>query len=97
MGKALKLLDGEKMFKVTINSTEGEAGKSDVILVHNFNALTIQRDKEVVIPERYVNVLKDAVINTAQRDKDTGKESTDKDGNVLYSKIACFGYSVSPA
>jgi hypothetical protein len=97
MGKALKQLNGEKMMKLIINSTAGDEGKADVILVHNFDALTIQRDQEVIVPERYVNVLKDAVIVTAMRDNDTGKELKDKDGNVRYTKIAQYGYSVEAA
>ena len=74
-----------KMYKVTINSGEDKAEKEDVVLIHNFRQIQIQRDKEVNINENYLNVLKDAVVQTTVKN-DKGDENA--------VRIPRFSYSV---
>jgi hypothetical protein len=76
------------MFKVTIHSGEGEADKGDVPIIHNYKQIVIQRDKEVTINENYLNVLKDAVVNTSIKSED---------GKITPIKIPRFSYTVTPA
>ena len=68
-------LDGKKMsgrkFKVTIHATEQDRG--DVFLSVNGHAMYVKRNVEVTLDEAYVDVLKNAVIDTFTKDPDTGK------------------------
>jgi hypothetical protein len=61
-----------KKFRVTIHSTEGD--DSDVVLGVNGELMQIKRGAEVVISEEYVEVLKNAKIETFTKDPDTGTE-----------------------
>ena len=74
---ALHTLQGERVngrkYKVKIFATEAE--KSDVDLICNGHNLRIQRGQEVVIDEAYVNILRDAIIQTIVQDPDTGVRS----------------------
>lgn len=75
-------------YKVTINSGEDKGDKGDVVLVHNFKQILIQRDQEVTISENYLNVLKHSTIETTVRDEK---------GNDVPVKIARFSFSAEPA
>ena len=77
-----------KKYKVTIHSGEDKGDKGDVVLIHNFRQIMIQRDKEVVIDERYLGVLKDSTINTV---------SKGEDGVERPISIPRFAYSMAPA
>lgn len=74
---ALRTLQGElvdgKRYRVTIFSTQDD--KSDVDLIVNGHNIRVQRNKEVVIQEAYVDVLRNAVIDTVVQDPDTGIRS----------------------
>lgn len=74
-----------KKYKVTIHSGEGNGDKGDVVLVHNFKQILIQRDQEVTIDERYLEVLKNSVISTVAKN-DAGEE--------VPVRIARFSYNV---
>lgn len=77
-----------RKYKITIHSGEDKGDKGDVFLSHNYKTLLIQRDKEVVIDERYLNVLKGTMIETFVKDPETGKESA--------VRIPRFSYNVEP-
>lgn len=71
---ALYTLDGKKveapLYRVVIFSTESD--KSDVPLVVNGYNIIIKRGHEVLIMEPYVDILRNAVIDTVVQDPDTG-------------------------
>ena len=71
----LLTLDGsavpEQKFKVTIHASEHERG--DVFVGVNGYGINIQRNKEVILGAHYLEVLKNAVIETITHD-DTGVE-----------------------
>lgn len=75
-----------KKVKVTINSGEGESDKGDVVLVHNYKQIQIQRDQEVEIDSVFLGVLKDARVET---------EIKDDNGNIKKVSIPRFSYSVT--
>lgn len=77
-----------KKFKVTIHSGEDKGDKGDVFLAHNFNSVLIQRDKEVVIDERFVGVLNDSVIHTITKDEE---------GVERPARIPRFSCTITPA
>lgn len=68
-------LDGKpasgRKFKVTIHATEQDRG--DVFLSVNGHGMYVKRNHEVTLDEAYVDVLKNAVIDTFTKDPDTGK------------------------
>lgn len=74
---ALYDLQGNKitapLYKVKIYSSEND--KSDVDLIVNGHNLRVQRGVEVVMMEPYVEVLRNAVIQTVAKDPDTGIET----------------------
>lgn len=78
----------EKRVRVTIHSGETDDEKGDVVLVHNFEQIQIKRDVEVEIPERYLAVLKDAVIDT---------RGTDNHGKAIGGRTPRFAYTVENA
>lgn len=61
-----------KMVKLIIFSTDTD--KSDVPLIINGHNFVVKRDVEVEIPEPYVQILKDSIINTTRQDPDTGRK-----------------------
>lgn len=69
-------LSGEKVngkrYKLTILSTPG-GDTSDVPIVVNGHNIIVKRGREVEVEEAYVNVLRDAVIDTVIQDPDTGE------------------------
>lgn len=71
---ALYTLQGEKYvgnrYKLTIFATETD--KSDVDLIVNGHNLRIRRGEEVIVAEPYVDLLRNAVIDTTIEDPDTG-------------------------
>lgn len=73
--------------KVTIYSGEDAGDKGDVFLAHNFRSVLIQRDQEVEIDECYLDILKNTVVETTVKDKDSGKESV--------VRIPRFAYNVT--
>lgn len=77
-----------KMFKVTIHSGEDEGDKGDVFLSHNNKSILIQRDKEVVISEYFVECLNHSMIETVTRENG---------GDERPVKIPRFAYNVAPA
>lgn len=85
--KAVKAVK-QKMYKVTIHSGEDKGDKDDVFLAHNAKSMLIQRDKEVVIPETFLECLKHSVIETTIKGED---------GVVRPIKIPRFSYNVEPA
>ena len=70
----LHTLQGErvsgKKFKLTIFASPGDS--SDVPLIINGHNLIVQRGREVVVDEAYVDLLRNAMINTVVQDPDTG-------------------------
>lgn len=77
---ALYTLQGEKVvsrkYKLTIFATETD--KSDVDLIINGHNLRIRRGEEVIVAEPYVDLLRNAVIDTTIEDPDTGKRHPQK-------------------
>lgn len=76
-----------KKVRLTINSGEADAEKGDVFLSHNYKQILIQRDQEVVVDEKYVSVLKDAVVKSVFKDENGVERST---------SVPRFSYSVAP-
>lgn len=79
-------IDG-KRYKLTIFSTESD--KSDVDIIVNGHNIRVQRNKEVVVQEAYVNALRDAVIETVIQDPDTGIRTPQKIMVFPHTAIAC--------
>lgn len=73
----LYTLDGKRVdaprYRVTIFATETD--KSDVDIVCNGHNIRVQRGKEVIMQEPYVEILRNAIINTTEQDPDTGARS----------------------
>lgn len=59
-----------KMYKLTIHSGQDVGSKSDVFLALNYEGIQIQRDKEVIISEDLLGVLKGTVIETTVKGED---------------------------
>jgi hypothetical protein len=76
LGK-LHTIDGKpvngKKYRLTIFATESD--KSDVDIIVNGHNIRVQRNKEVVVDEAYVDVLRNAVIDTVMQDPDSGQMS----------------------
>lgn len=90
MGKPVekaKKQDAKKV-KLVIHSGEDAADKGDVVLVHNFRQIQIQRDKEVVVDECFLEVLKHSTIETNVKGED---------GVVRHVRVARYAFSASPA
>lgn len=70
----LSTLSGEpvdaKRYRLTIFATEGD--KSDVDIIVNGHNIRVQRNREVIVQEAYVEILRNAVIDTVVQDPDTG-------------------------
>jgi len=66
------LVEGKK-YRVTIYGDPNDKGPVD-LAVNGFN-IRIKRDEEVIIGEAYLNVLKNAVIETMQWNQDTNTSS----------------------
>lgn len=70
----LRTLDGKlvnaPLYDVEIFATESD--KSDVDLVCNGHNLRIKRGEKVRIMEPYVEILRNAVVETVEQDPDTG-------------------------
>jgi hypothetical protein len=64
--------EGRK-FKVTIHSSDDGDG-ADVLVGVNGNLVQVQRNKEVILGEEFVEALKNAKIETFTKSPDTGKE-----------------------
>ena len=77
-----------KMYKVTIHSGADKGDKGEVFLGHNYVGMLIQRDKEVIINEYYLNTLKHTTIET---------QIKGEDGIVRDIKIPTYSYTVEPA
>lgn len=73
LGK-LRNLDGTLVvapkYRVTIFDTEND--HSDVDIICNGHNVRVQRGKEVILLEPYVEILRNAVIDTIVQDPDTG-------------------------
>lgn len=71
---ALYTLDGKrvagKQYRVTIFDTETD--KSDVPIVVNGHNIKVKRGVEVIMHEAYLDVLRNAIVNTVVQDPDTG-------------------------
>lgn len=63
-------------FRVTIFATPDD--KSDVDLIVNGHNVRVQRGKEVILMEPYVEVLRNAVIDTVVQDPDTGARTASR-------------------
>lgn len=78
---ALYTLDGHKVsgrkFEVEIYATQN-GDNSPVDLILNGHNIRIQRGKKVIIDEAYVEVLKNAVIDSVVQDPDTGVRTPQK-------------------
>ena len=74
-----------KKVRITIHSGKDDDDKGDVFLTHNFKQLQIKRDEEVEIPAIYLEVLKNAAIDT---------RSVDNEGNKTGSIIPRYAYTV---
>lgn len=60
-----------RKYKVTIHATEHDRG--DVFLSVNGFGMQIKRNVEVVLDESYIDVLRNAVVDTFTKDPDTGR------------------------
>lgn len=73
----LHTIDGKpingKKYRLTIFATEQD--KSDVDIIVNGHNIRVRRGVEVVVDEAYIEVLRNAEINTAVQDPDTGVRS----------------------
>lgn len=73
----LRNLDGTVVdapkYRVTIYGTETD--NSDVDLICNGHNIRVQRNKEVILLEPYVELLRTAVVETIVQDPDTGVRS----------------------
>lgn len=63
-----KKINGKK-YRVTIFSTEQD--KSDVVMSVNGYAIKIQRNKEVILDQCWVEVLQNSMISTVDQDPET--------------------------
>lgn len=81
-----KPINGKK-YKVKIFDTQGD--HNDVDLIVNGHNVRIQRGKEVILDEAYVEVLRNAVINTVQQDEDSGVR--------MAREQLCYPFSAVPA
>lgn len=70
----LKTKERPKKYRLTIHSGENEGDKGDVVLVHNYKQILIQRDVEVEVDSSFVDeVLAHSRIETVIKDEN-GKE-----------------------
>lgn len=73
----LSTLQGErvngKKYRVTIFATETD--KSDVDIICNGHNIRVKRGVEVIMQEAYVEILRNAVVETTAQDPDTGLRS----------------------
>lgn len=87
---ALYDLQGNKikarMFEVEIFATANDS--SPVPIIVNGHNVIVQRGKKVVLAEPYVEVLRNAVINTVVQDPDTGK--------TMPQRIQCYPFQAVP-
>ncbi len=60
----------QKKYRVVIHPQEGIMGKDDVVLGINGNHLQVKRGYEVILPESYLNVLKDSKITHIGKNDD---------------------------
>lgn len=70
-----KVVDAPK-YRVTIFSTEND--KSDVDIICNGHNVRVRRGVEVILMEPYVEILRNAVIETTVQDPDTGARSSQR-------------------
>ncbi len=88
---ALYTLDGQKVegkrYKLTIFPTESD--KSDVDLIVNGHNIRIKRGVEVEVMEPYIEVLRNAVIDTIVQDQDTGVRTPQRMMIFPHTAIAC--------
>lgn len=70
-----KRMNGQK-YRLTIFATPDD--KSDVPIIVNGYNIIVKRGHEVVVDEAYINVLRDAVIDTVVQDPDTGARSSQR-------------------
>ena len=89
---ALYTMQGEKvtglnMFKVTVYATETDRG--DVPIAVNGHLIKIQRGKEVIISEPYLEALKHSAIETKRFDPETGK--------MTPTSMLSYTFTASPA
>lgn len=79
LGK-LRNLDGTLVvapkYRVTIYDTESD--HSDVDIICNGHNIRVQRGKEVILLEPYVEILRNAVVESIAQDPDTGVRSATK-------------------
>lgn len=61
--------DAPKMFKLTIAAEDSAEGRSDVFVGHNYHSYLIQRNKEVIVPEGVIEILRHTVVDTLGEDK----------------------------
>lgn len=88
IGKTAKVAKAGKKVRVTIHSGgDSEEEKGDVVLVHNYRQIQIQRNKEVLISEEFLEVLKHAAIDTT---------SVNNQGEKTGGKTPRFSYTVEP-
>lgn len=70
----LRTLDGKpingKKYRVTVFATESD--KTDVVMAVNGFAIAVQRNKEVILDECFVEVLRNSMIQTTEQDPDSG-------------------------
>lgn len=69
------LVDAPK-YRVTIFATETD--KSDVDIICNGHNVRIRRGQEVILMEPYVDILRNAVVETVAQDPDTGVRSAQR-------------------
>jgi lipopolysaccharide biosynthesis regulator YciM len=78
----------QKKVRVIIHSGESDADKGDVPLAHNYRQILIQRDKEVLVDEVFLEVLKHATMQTTFKDEN---------GVMRTATVPRFSFTVSPA
>lgn len=70
-----KLVDAKK-YRVTIFATETD--KNDVDIICNGHNVRVKRGVEVILMEPYVEILRNAVIETVSQDPDSGVRSAQR-------------------
>lgn len=75
-----------RMFELEIFSTEQD--KSDVPIIVNGHNIVVKRNHKVIVAEPYVEVLRNAVIETVVQDPDTGVS--------MPQRIMVFPHSATP-
>lgn len=79
---------GEKYYKIKIPKQEGPDGKQDVKAGVNGRVWRIKRDMVVIVPERVIHVLDNAINTQLMVDSETGEKEVDEVPRISIFKMA---------